>query len=233
MQNQVKDYINARYERYLDYSTYKCCHAGLVGEEIDVLNTVLIDVMAKDEEYIKQLYDKKKEPYRELDFFILKLIATYATSDTAPYRFKYRNRLPIDANKSDLSRLDLIDEKNNDIDRSGRIVFEMDITRWIFERLALDDLEVCVFNWKFFEGEPLTDWPIANEMKNLYSAYNIVERTIYEILKSQGLTRAKPKDKKYDVKRVQLLVRIFEKCHLKAFLKEIQKLKYILEETDV
>ncbi|MDU1889654.1 MAG: hypothetical protein E6767_03105 [Dysgonomonas sp.] len=233
MQNQeIQNYINARYDRWADYSLFHSTHQGLEDQYIDILNEVLEAVLKKKEDYLIGLYNQKKNGYTGLDYLILSMIKMYCTSPLAPYRWKHDNRLPIDAN-ADYRRIEIIDEPDADIDRAGQITFEMDITRWIFERLALDDLEVCVFNWKFFEGEPLTDWPIANEMKNLYNAYSIVERTIYEILRSQGLTRAKPKDKRYDVKRVQLLVRIFEKCHLKAFLAEKNKLESILENVEV
>lgn len=230
MQNQeVKNYINTRYERYLDYSKYKCSLQGMEDESVDVLNTVLIDVLSKDEDYIKQLYERKKAQYRELDFFILKLIATYAVSDTAPYRHKTRNRLPIDSNTSDLSRLDLIDEPQSDRDQAGQTVYEMDLVRWIFERLALEDMERCVFEWKFFEGENFSDWPVPSEKKNLYNAFKTVERAIYEILKSQKLTRAKPKDKQRLTKRVEMLVKIFEKCHLKELKSKKREFESILE----
>lgn len=233
MQNQlIKEYINRRYDRFMDYSLYHCTHQNMADEAMDVLNTVFEDILKKGEDYLFDLFSKKKNGYTELDYLILSTIKTYASSPTAPYRWRNKVKLPIDAN-ADYQRIETVDKSDTDIDRAGQITFEMDITRWIFERLALDDLEVCVFNWKFFEGEPLTDWPVLNERKNLYAAYTTVERTIYEILKSQGLTRAKPKDKRYDVKRVQLLVRIFEKCHLKAFLAEKNKLESILENAEV
>lgn len=230
MQNQeVKDYINTRYERYLDYSKYKCSLQGMEDESRDVLNMVLVDVLSKDEDYILQLYQRKKAQYRELDFFILKLVSTYASSDTAPYRFKCRNRLPYDANITDLTKVDRIDEVEYSIDQAGQTVYEMDLVRWIFERLALEDLERCVFEWTFFEGEILSDWPVPSEKKNLYNAYNTVERAIYEILKSQGLTRAKPKDRQHLIKRVEMLVKIFEKCHLKELKSRKREFESILE----
>lgn len=229
MQNQeIQNYINARYDRWADYSLFHSTHQGLEDQYIDILNEVLEAVLKKKEDYLIGLYNQKKNGYTGLDYLILSMLKMYCTSPLAPYRWKYCNRLPIDAN-ADYRRIEIIDEPDADLDRAGQMVFEMDLVRWIFERLELNDLEYCIFQWRFYEDQSVADWPVSNERKNLYAAYNIVSISMYEILKSQGLTKAKPKTKQYNAKRVEVIVNAFNEKYLQAFLTEIKRLKYILE----
>lgn len=226
---EIKEYINQRYDRFMDYSLYHCTHQNMADEAMDVLNTVFEDILKKDEDYLFDLFSKKKNGYTELDYLILSTIKTYASSPTAPYRWKYSNRLPIDAN-ADYRRIEIIDEPDSEQDRAGQTVFEMDLVRWIFERLELNGLEYCIFQWRFYEDQSVADWPVLNERKNLYAAYNIVSISMYEILKSQGLTKAKPKTKQYNTKRVEVIVNTFNEKYLQAFRAEIKRLRYILEQ---
>lgn len=230
MQNQeIRDYINARYDRWADYALFHSSHQGLEDQYIDILNEVLEAVLKKKEDLLIGLYNQKRNGYTGLDYLILSMIKTYASSPTAPYRWKYVNRLPIDAN-ANYQRVEMIDDPTMDFDRAGQTVFEMNLVRWIFERLELNDLEYCVFQWRFYEDQTISDWPIQNERKKLYDAYNIVSISMYEILKSQGLTKAKPKTKQYNPKRVKTIIEAFNKDHLQAFQAEIKRLRYILEQ---
>ncbi len=66
----VRSYITKRYERWLDYSKYHCAMQGMAGEEVDLLNEVMINLLEKSEEKLLELYSKKHKQYRELDYFI-------------------------------------------------------------------------------------------------------------------------------------------------------------------
>jgi len=228
---EIEKYVNKRYKAWLDYSKFKCSSQGLESESIDVLNSVLIEVLSKDEAFLTDLYQKKKGPYRELDFFILKIIAVYASSDTAPYRAKYRNKLPIDANIEDISRLDIIDEKNNDRDLVGRIVFEVDLVRFIFERLDLEDIERFAFEQKFFFGETVSELTEVYALKSIYAAYNTVENVISTILASEGLAKQTNKKKHCDInrKRVEMIINIFNNSHLKELKAKKKEINSILK----
>ena len=86
----VEKYIGRRYERWLDYAVYHCGLAGIPDEANDVLNEVLCSLLQKDDAKLQQLLSAKKNGCTELDFFVLKMIKLNVTSDTSPYRSKYR-----------------------------------------------------------------------------------------------------------------------------------------------
>ena len=65
----VAQYINKRYDRWLDYAVYHCAHAGMTDEANDVLNEVLYSVLKKDPSELTRLLSLKKNGYTELDFF--------------------------------------------------------------------------------------------------------------------------------------------------------------------
>lgn len=228
---EIEKYINKRYKAWLDYSKFKCGNQGFESESTDVLNSVLIEVLSKDEAFLTDLYQKKKGPYRELDFFILKIIAVYASSDTAPYRAKYRNKLPIDANIEDMSRLDIIDEKNSDGDTAGQIAIEMSLVRFIFERLDLEEIERFAFEQKFFLGEKTSKSTETYALKNLYMAYNTVESAISTILTSQGLAKRINKHSKSNscTKRIEMIVNIFNNSHIKELKAKKKEINSILK----
>ncbi len=56
---EVRKYITKRYERWLDYSKYHCAMQGMAGEEVDLLNEVMISLLEKPEEKLLELYNKK------------------------------------------------------------------------------------------------------------------------------------------------------------------------------
>lgn len=103
----VQDYITARYCRWLDYAAYLFPASGADGEPRDLLNEVLLMLLEKDAATLLTLVSTRKGIYTELDFFVLKMIKTNATSPTSPYRYRYR-RPTIDA-EADFSRLELAD----------------------------------------------------------------------------------------------------------------------------
>lgn len=160
---------------------------------------------------------------------ILAMIKINCTSPTAPYRYKNINRLPVDENVTCLSRLDIIDDYNNDIDNAGQSLFRMDLIRWIFERLELEDLEHFIFQYRFFENEEVKNLAIEIQGSKLYHAYNNVTRAIHEILTSERLTNGEMKGKSYNTARVKAITTSFFANHLQSFRVEIHKTKSILE----
>lgn len=174
----LNKYIGRRYNRWLDYSRYHCSHAGILGEEIDVLNEVLVMLLEKSGENVEHMLNAKHGKYTELDFYILQMIKLNVISETSPYRHKYKS-IPVD-DSVDWSRLFIIDESDDEYDRAGYIQEKMQAVRNILEDLHLSDRAKQIFSWKFFAGESYTDWPGPEKEKELYAVYKAVFRAILE-----------------------------------------------------
>ena len=189
MANQtINKYIAERYDRWLDYATYHCSLAGMNDEAIDVLNEVLAMLIEKciaNEEQIMMLFNKKKQQYRELDFFVLQMIKLNIQSPTSPYRYKYKS-IPIDEN-TDCQSIDLIDEDDDERDYAGDILSKVQQVRSIFESLQLSGKVRRIFSWKFFEGNSFSEWEGSEEKKDLYCIYNGVLELIKNKLEGREL----------------------------------------------
>lgn len=179
MANEVlSKYIEKRYERWLDYARYHCSLSGMVGEEIDVLNEVLAMLLEKPETYVLKLLESKQGKYTELDFYILQMIKLNVTSDTSPYRHKYK-AIPVDDNV-DWRRLNVIDEPDDEYDKAAYICDKTKVIRDILEDLHLSDRAKRIFSWKFFAGESFADWPGPESKKELYNVYKKTFRAIVD-----------------------------------------------------
>lgn len=184
----IRKYITKRYDRWLDYAKYHCSHQGMGSEATDVLNEVLIMLLDKcntNRIQIMQLYESKKGKYRELDFFILQMIKLNITSETSPYRYKYKS-IPTDEN-IDVNILDIIDDSEEEPDYAGDILRQMHIVRETLEGLLLSDKAKAIFSFKFFQGENLTDWPGDEDIKYLQYTYNQVLELIRNKIKGDTL----------------------------------------------
>lgn len=80
----LNKYIEKRYDRWLDYAKYICSLSSMSGEEIDVLNKVLITILEKADAETDRMLETKRGKYTELDYYIIGSIKLNATSDTAP-----------------------------------------------------------------------------------------------------------------------------------------------------
>lgn len=192
----VREYINLRYERWLDYSRYKCSKAGIEGEENDVLDVVLLDVLQKDEQLLMKLFRTKKvqkgKEYTELDFFILKALDLNITSETSPYRYKNRCIPRADV---ELSQLKIVDNEYSEIDKPAQILKEMRLITWVFKGLQLNDFERAVFEHRFVNNEPLMQFQGPERYKKVNATYHQVESTIHHVLFYYGFTKNIPKGK--------------------------------------
>lgn len=198
---EIENYVTKRYERWLDYVSYHCAMAGIEDEATDVLNEVMSMLLAKPHQELEKMYQAKKGQYRELDFFVLRMIKINATSITAPYRSKNKS-IPKDAN-TDYTKLDIIDETDNDTDRAGVIMWRMRIVRFIFDRLELSEFDRAVFEYHFFQDGKFTDWPKTDTLKNLYSSYSYTRAIIQRIVCALGIGKpvAQPKGITQSMKR--------------------------------
>jgi hypothetical protein len=193
----IREYITVRYERWADYSRYKCSQSGLEGEENDVLNEVLLNVLQKDEQLLMKLFRAKKvhkgKEYTELDFFILRALNVNITSETSPYRYKNR---PIRNNNIELERLKISDELYNELDKPVQILKEMRLMTWVLKGLDLTESERRVFEHRFLHGFSLcSDYNGPETVKQRYQIYHQIEFTIHNVLFYYGMTDIVPKGK--------------------------------------
>ena len=176
MDKEVEKYIGKRYDRWLDYASYHCSLNGLAGEEVDVLNEVLLSLLQKDESTVINLLNTRSGQYRELDFFVLSMIKLNATSDTAPYRAKYKS-IPTDVN-TDWTRIDIEDELTDQDDRSGYVYERMTDLRTIIDQMYFGPRAMAIFEFKFFQDGDFKQWPGTENIKELYAIYSEIRKTI-------------------------------------------------------
>lgn len=209
MNIEIEKYINKRYDRWLDYSTYHTNNAGLTEQAVDVLNEVMISLLNKDENKLLELLHRKKGQYCELDFYVLNMVKMNAQSDTAPYRSKnHINKMPIDINV-DYSRIEIEDCRDEQTDKASEYLENFkDISR-IIDRLDLSKLEKEVFTFAFTFGIPFSEIKIEGcTLKKLYESYSVVKYVLSTILFQEKKIRECPKTKtKIKVKgRVKSLI---------------------------
>lgn len=106
------------------------------------------------------------------------MIKLNATSDTSPYRHKYKV-IPADDNV-DWRRLNIIDEPDQSFDKAAYISEKMHEVRVILDSLDLSEKAIQIFSWKFFSGESYSDWPGEENSKELYSVYKQVFRMLMQ-----------------------------------------------------
>lgn len=154
MTEELNSYINSRYQRWLDYARYHCALAGLVGEEQEVLHTVLVTLIDQGQDKLLDLYHKKKQGYTELDFYILAAIKLNCHSKTSPYRHKFRS-LPADRN-TDVWSLEILDEGyDSQPEYKERILSGMRLLRISFNWTYLEPLERSIVEMNIWHDKPI------------------------------------------------------------------------------
>lgn len=211
----IRDYVTARYGRWLDYSRFHCSQAGIPDESVELLNECLLSVLKKDADYLLNLYKRKRQGYTELDYFVLKTIKLNAHSLSAPYRWKNK---PIQRDTDiDFQRLRIIDEQDEESDRPAEALKQMRLVRYVFNALELSEFERAVFEFRFINGENLSNWTGLESQKKAYSIYRQTSATIQNILFIKGLIRIPPKHElnKCQCEQVKLFLKT-RKIHIKT-----------------
>lgn len=180
----INTYIEKRYKNWLDSAKYRCKQAGIPDEAVDVLQEVLCALLQKDETMLTGMFSRQKDGYTELDWYVIRMIELNATSPTSPYRQKTRtNKIDRD---TDLQRLDIIDCCDDDDDKPGRILEQMNRVRRVYESLELSCSSKRIFEYRFFQHEDFVDWPGKESQKYLYDTFNrimtIIKGKIYKEL---------------------------------------------------
>lgn len=185
MINEVRKYIEKRYQRWLDYSTWHCCNAGMQGQECDVLNEVMLSLLNKSEQKLNSLYETKKGQYRELDFFVLRMLKLNIYSPLSPYRYKNK---PICKNCNiKLENIDIEDAEYDESDNPQMILNKFRLIETTLESLNLSDYAKRVFRFKFIQGQALCEWNGPEPLDELYRTYNKVKKILRDKIKGKLL----------------------------------------------
>ena len=181
----LEKYIGERYERWLDNARFWCKRSGLEGEEHDLLNEVLLMLWQKPRDYLEKLFRAKRKHITELDFYVLHMIRTNATSENAPYRFKYRQS-PIDA-YADPEMMDLEDTPYEEDDQPDRVLEMTQHVRDALHELCRSDLARRAFVRKFFAQENLQHFPEDAPRRELYQLYKRTFQAVRDKLNGSTL----------------------------------------------
>ena len=170
---EINDYIEERYYRWHDYAAYHCAQAGIPDESFDVLNEVLCSLLNMPEKRLISLYRRESGKYRELDYYILRMIYLNSKSPTSPYQHKYKP-IPKDINVV-YSHIEIEDEAYEDEDAPGEIVQKTRIIREAIEELEewMDPVDIAAFRHTQIDGEPGSSWEIENSKKCFDRAYKV------------------------------------------------------------
>lgn len=165
---RINEFINKRYESWLDYATYHASRAGILELAGDLLQEVIIMLLEKDEAFLIELMEREKGEYREMDFYVLKLIKTNAHSPTSPFRYKEQKQ-KIDRNTQP-ERLELFDEDGDNIGYEAELSRVEDVKKAIDE-CFIDGEAKQVFEHRFFNGGDLGEYESRKTKKELHSLY--------------------------------------------------------------
>ncbi len=181
----IEKYISKRYERWLDYAIYHCSLNDMKDEAMDVLNEVLLSLCRKNNDELKRMLESKKNGYTELDFFVLRMIKLNATSDTSPYRSKYKP-MPVDRNV-DYTRIEIEDMQDAQEDTPTSIFNRFEEIREVIVELDLSPLARKIFEYRFFCDESFSDWEGPESLKQMYEVYNGVLELIKRKINGESI----------------------------------------------
>lgn len=169
MNPEISKYLEKRYERWLDYAKYHSLKKGCEDQANDILNEVMVSLLQKEHKKIECLYSIKKGQYRELDFYILRMIKLNIYSPTSPYQNKYKKA---SVSEIELCRLNIADEDYVDDDKPGRIFNQYSQVREVFENLNLSEKAKRIFHHRFIMGLSFSEWEGPESKNEFYDTYN-------------------------------------------------------------
>ena len=184
---ELDQYITIRYPRWLDYAAFHATLARFPDLSVDVLHTVLLNICEKPEDKLLSLYQRKKEGYTELDYYILKMIKLNCHSKTSPFRFRFFERVPVDLNVDPwqdfhcLNTKDLEYNLEDDLFANGYLS-DLRLLRLAIERSDLLPLEKELINWKLLNSENIKSYPHSSE-SSLYGSFNRGRQKVTETFK--------------------------------------------------
>ena len=184
---KLNKHITDSYSRWSDYAEYHANLAGIPDESGDILNEVLLALMQKDPKQTHSLLAKKKGPFTELDFFVLKMIKLNAHSMTSPYRHKTRD-VPKDLNVDPLT-IERPLQSEEDSNTEVLILEKCRMAREILENLSIPGRDKEIFSWRFFADNSLRSWPGDESYSVVCNTFNRVKRQMIRKIKNPHSTR--------------------------------------------
>ena len=184
MKPEINQYIEKRYKRWLDYSSFHCSRAGIADESADVLNEVVVALLEKDEDKLIKMYNVVKKGYREIDFFVLRMIKLNIYSATSPYQSRYKKWKYTEV---EFSRLNICDEFEEEDDMPARILTQYNKVREIIDELNLSEKAIHIFYYRFFQEMPFSKWQGPEKKEELYETYGNIVKLIREKLNGKSL----------------------------------------------
>lgn len=178
---ELIDYINKRYNKWLDYAKYHCLLRRMNGEEYDVLNEVLFSLLQKEQTKLVTLLNTPKDGYTALDWFVIAMLNRNITSPSSPWQQKRICR-HIDRDV-DFTKINKADEVEEPEDKAEIILNRMRKIREILNKLEIPEKSKTIFSFKFFGGEPFSAWTGKEDKSYLYKVYNRVKNILIEEVK--------------------------------------------------
>lgn len=183
----IEKHIAENYKKWLDYARFFSQQGGIPDEAEDVLQEVIIMVLAKGEPFILKLLKKpaQKSCKTQLDAYVLRLLKMNAVSNTAPYKNRYKVRYNTELKDSnvDLSRFDLIDEDYEDVPSIKELQLEQfRQVREVFDviRKDCDPYDAMIFEARFFDNIDMVE--IAHDLGiKVQKGYNCLNRILMAI----------------------------------------------------
>jgi hypothetical protein len=185
---EVKKYMDKRYDNWLDRAKYHCIHAGIADEAGDVLNEVLCAILSYPDSRLILLYNEEKGPYRSLDLFVLKAIETNVWKATSGYQYKYHKekyiskyhdrQILFEPEDAGLEIEDFVD----DMRKKTETRMHQRFSRFC-RKQRLDKLTIKIFRFRFFEHKKWSEWEGKESRYKLEKLYRQAKETIFRELK--------------------------------------------------
>jgi hypothetical protein len=212
MKIEIRKYIAQAYHRWHDFAAYHASQQNLSDHTDDVLHEVLLSVILMPEQKITRLFNAQGGDYRELDFFVLKMIRLNFSSETAPYRNKFK---PLQKNQKITVNEHLLPDQDYDDeiqDTAGRQFKQWELIRIVGEALELTKAERELFTHNILCHESGTSL-LGDELtkKKIYEIIPDLKKTIHQIIYDNGFTSVKPSNLSA---RAQNLARQFKKKYM-------------------
>ena len=181
----------------MEYAHYHAGLAKLDQQGGDILNEVLLSLLGKDPKLLEKLYRKKgKGGYREIDFYILRMIKLNCHSETSPYRFRYK--VPKRDENADIPRMEEDSEISSEVyyedqeledpaedsyqewDPTELICAHFQVIRNVLEKLPVPEREKEIFRHKALHDNSWKEWKGKEKTRQLQTIFKKVKCLVIE-----------------------------------------------------
>jgi len=174
---KINNYIEKAYSGWLEYATFQCSSAKLNGQEGDLLNEALMDILdRKSIEELEDLIDQKKpDNTTGFDAFVLKVIYRNAHLPRSNYQYRYCKQkydynadISTFANAHEEEETDPEDSSTNE--QPERVYNMMEVEEFV-NKSDLSPFAKDVFIWKFVKKNSLKDYKSNKSNKYIHETY--------------------------------------------------------------